>query len=136
MLKVIDFSDLYFRVMQKEAVPPQREGKFVILSRNGDRYAAFSPRELTCYHANIVERLLLQHGVRGRYNMKGDEYYFDSSDWTVEGGGYWRLDQQAGRLELFGRSASYGAVDLEATAAELRQAGAFDGADVVVLDGP
>ena len=110
-----------------------REWKFIVMAGDEGRYAAFSPRELSVYHADIVERLLLQHGVRGRYNMKGDVYYYDVPGWTVEGGGLWRLDQRQPALELFGHSASYGRLDLEAVAAELRQAGAFGGAEVTVL---
>ena len=131
-LTVIDFSEVYFVVLQKGTVPPRREGKFIVVANEGDRCAAFSPRELSVYHANIVERLLLPHGVRGRYNMKGDVYDYDAPQWSVEGGGLWRLDQRRGRLEIFGRSASYGGVDLEELAAELCRAGAFDGVEITV----
>lgn len=132
-LSVIDFSNVYFVILKKGQVPPAREGKFVVMACDGRRWAAFSPRELSVYHANIVERLLLQHGVGGQYNMKGDVYHFDDPRWTVDGGGLWRLDPRRPALEIFGHSASYGGLDLEAVAGELRQAGAFDGAEVTVL---
>ena len=132
-LSVVDFSDVYFTILQKGTVPPVRQGKFVVMAHEGKRWAAFSPRQLSIYHANIVERLLLRHSIRGQYNMKGDVYDYDAPEWTIEGGGLWRLDGQQGKLELFGRSASYGGVDLEELAGELRQAMAFDGAEVTVL---
>ena len=131
-LTIVDFSDVYFVILQKGKVPPKREGKFVVVEGEAARYAAFAPRELSVYHANIVERLLLRHGIRGRYNMKGDVYDFDSPRWTVEGGGLWRLDQRAATLEICGHSASYGGLDLRTTAAELRRAGAFGGAKITV----
>lgn len=134
-LNVIDFSKVYFVILRKGKVPPVRAGKFIVMADDGDRCAAFSPRELSFYHANVVERVLMSHGIRGQYNMKGDVYYYDAPGWTVEGGGLWRLDQQRGVLEIFGQSASYGPVDLEALAAELREVGAFGGVEVVVCEG-
>ena len=132
-LTVLDFSDVYFVVLQKGSVPPVRQGKFIVMTGGGGRYAAFSPRELSVYHANVLERLLLRHGIRGQYNMKGDVYDYDAPGWTVEGGGLWRLDGRQGTLEISGRSASYGGVDLEELAGELHRAGAFGGVEVVVV---
>jgi hypothetical protein len=132
-LTVVDYSNLCFAVLQKTRVPPRREGKFVVIGNGRERFAVFSPRELSVYHANIVERFMLDRGIRGQYNLKGDVYYFDAPAWTVEGGALWRFDRQPGILEIFGRSGGYGGLDLEEVACQLRAAGAFDRAEVAAI---
>ena len=107
-------------------------GKFVVLRHGSDRFAVFAPGEMSVYHANIVERFVGERGVRGTYNPRGDVFYLASDTWAVEGGGHWELDREGGVLGLFGISRAYGRVDLSALAAELREAGAFGHATVLV----
>ncbi len=132
-VQVIDYSAFYFCTIQRGDLPVRREGKFVVIAGPCGRWAVFSPRELAFYHANVVERFLREQNVPGEYNMKGDLFFVESPDWNVEGGALWRLDQQDGRLEVFGHSAGYGPLDLRGIAQDLREVGAFGGVEIVVL---
>ena len=128
-LTVIDYSD---QCLDPASLRQPRRGKFVVLRDGTGHHAAFAPSELAAYHANIVERFLRDVGVGGAYNRKGDVYHAGASHWKVEGGGHWEFDPARGVVGLCGASLAYGGLDLEAFADELRQTGAFDGAEVIV----
>ena len=134
-LTVIDYSEVYFALLNDAPVPTRRGGKFVVMTNGDRRYAVFSPRELSAYHANVVERFLWQQGIKGRYNEKGDLFRFVSGDWEVEGGGHWELDEAEGILQISGYSKSYGGVDLDGLASQLRQTDAFRAIRVVIVPG-
>jgi len=126
-ITIIDYSQVYFEELLNEAIPSKRGGKFVVMVCGSQRFAVFSPAELSKYHANIVERFLMRHGVRGNYNPKGDDFSFGSEKWSVEGGGHWYLDMDEDFIELWGNSQIYGSLDLGALAKELSQSKGFDG---------
>jgi hypothetical protein len=132
-LTAIDYSEVCFALLEDSPVPRKRGGKFVVMT-NGDRhYAVFSPRELSAYHANIIERFLQQEGIQGRYNEKGDVFYFSSAEWKVDGGGFWELDESRGLLQLSGNSQSYGGADLQRLAAELNHTDTFRALQVAIV---
>ena len=120
-LRFVDYCPLYYTELQEQLLPSRRQGKFVVLRNTTVCYAVFSPRQLSAYHANIVERFLQGVGVGGRYNAKRDVFTFDSPDWHVEGGGHWRRDDVRGTLHLYGRSQAYGGLDLVTLAAALQE---------------
>ncbi len=119
--RFVDYCPLYFTELREQPVPSHREGKFVVLRNAVARYAVFSPRQLSTYHANIVERFLWGQGIPGRYNAKRDVFTFDAPDWQVEGGAHWERDDDKGVLRLHGGSHAYGGLDLAPLAAELRE---------------
>jgi hypothetical protein len=119
-LRFVDYCPLYFTELREQPVPSHREGKFVLLRNAATRYAVFSPRQLSTYHANIVERFLWGQGIPGRYNAKHDVFTFDAPDWHVEGGAHWERDDDKGVLRLYGGSRAYGGLDLAPLAAALR----------------
>ena len=131
-LTVVDYSDFYFGSVLEIPLPARRGGKLVVVTNGSQRYAVFSPRGLSAYHASIVERFLRQQGVEGRYDPRGEVFRFDSRDWAVEGGAHWTLDDATGVLNLFGHSQAYGSLDLSKLAQELAGTGAFS---VVVSSG-
>jgi len=75
-LRFVDYCPLYFTELREQPVPSHREGKFVLLRSATTSYAVFSPRQLSTYHANIVERFLWGQGIPGRYNAKHDVFTF------------------------------------------------------------
>jgi hypothetical protein len=120
-LRFVDYCLLYFTELREQPLPSHREGKVVVLRSPAVRYAVFSPRQLSTYHANIVERFLLGEGISGQYNAKRDAFMFDAPDWQVEGGAHWERDDAQGVVRLYGRSQVYGGLDLAPLAAELRE---------------
>ncbi len=126
-LTVVDYSEVYSVILQDEEIPRKRDGKFVLLDDAHDRYVVFSPRGLSRYHANIVERFLGLRGIKGKYNVKKDVFLPESQDWAIVGGGHWTVDEDEGTLRLYGHSQAYGGVDLRELGECLRAAGGIVG---------
>ena len=55
-MTIIDYSQLYYKIMRKTVVPWQRGGKFVQIRHGNNEYLIFSPKGLSSYLADIVER--------------------------------------------------------------------------------
>jgi hypothetical protein len=130
---IVDYSEVFFVDLEEGEIPRQRDGKFVLITNHHDVFAVFSPRGLSYYHANIVERFLLLQGIHGQYNVKRDVFYPNSSDWHVMGGGLWQVNEDEGILRVYGHSQAYGGVDLQAFAENMRDAGGINRAEYVVV---
>jgi hypothetical protein len=130
---IIDYSEVCFIDLEETEIPRQRDGKFVLIANHHDVYAVFSPRALSRYHANIVERFLTLRGFGGHYNPKKDVFFPNSPDWQVLGGGFWKVDDDKGTLRVYGYSQAYGGVDLRAFAEEVRRAGGLGGGQQVAV---
>ncbi|KWT94348.1 hypothetical protein [Candidatus Magnetominusculus xianensis] len=108
-MELIDYSDYYFRTKLKEALPPQRSGKFVQIRENPvAEFIVLSPSGFSTYHADIVRHFCSQTGIMGIYN--NEHKHFDISDpkWRVIGGGKWSIDEGLKTLRLYGYSQAYG----------------------------
>ena len=74
-MTLIDYTPFYYTSLAGTPVPAVVAGKFVQI-RNGDTlYLVFSPKELTKYHANIVERFCMDKGIEGSYDAKRREIH-------------------------------------------------------------
>lgn len=107
----IDYSSVYFTTIAKKPTPSQRGGKFVQIINHStkDEYLVLSPKELSIYHANIVERFCMLNGnIPGSYNTKKDFFEIQDPDWEVIGGGVWAIDEENKSLTLGGESKMYG----------------------------
>jgi hypothetical protein len=106
----MEFVFIFYPEGRGSPVPAGGGGKFVQIRGNGTEYLVLSARELSVYHANIVERFCLQRsGINGSYNNKRDHYVIHDPDWTVAGGGIWQMDDKV--LRLSGFSQAYGRFD-------------------------
>ncbi len=94
-----------------------RKGKFVQIIHNNGEYLVLSPKELSRYHANIVERFCLQYKIDGYYDRALHKFEIIDSEWDVVGGGRWDMDEENKILHLFDNSQAYGRFD----ASDLRE---------------
>jgi hypothetical protein len=129
---VVDDSLSYYHSFAGGVIPPQRQGKFVVIRNGTERFAVFSVPNLSTFHAHIVQRFLDERGVSGQFDDENGTFHFEASQWRVDGGGKWRLDETTRQLNIFGSSMAYGRVDLEDLAQELTEASAFGGVEVLV----
>ena len=79
IFKFIDYSAIYFSTIAMKPIPSQHGGKFVQISHHptSNEYLVLSPKDLSVYHANIVERFCLLNNIKGSYNARKD--YFENS---------------------------------------------------------
>lgn len=108
MFIFLDYSEIYYQTTGKTSVPDKRLGKFVQIRNDGTEYLVLSPKGLSVYHANIVERFFTQREIKGRYNGKGDQYEIDEEGWEILGGGLWAINETDRFLHLSGSSQTYG----------------------------
>lgn len=118
--KFLDYSAEFFGA---GAVPPAREGKFVQMRSPSAEFIVLSPRGMSAYHANIVERFSLDYPeIKGAYNKKRDSFRVLTPGWEAAGGGFWRMDEAQKTLELGGASQAYGTFDRDGLVKRLESA--------------
>ena len=111
---MIDYSEVYYVTIRKEEMPTNRAGKFVqIRNEHMERECVvLSPKDLSLYHAHIVERFCRQYGqIEGEFNEKKDFFRIADAAWEVVGGGIWSIDSVKKVLNLSGASQGYGKFD-------------------------
>lgn len=124
----IDYSPQYFVGLMGQALPERRAGKFVqLLEDDADEYLVMSPRQLSTYHANIVERFFLKLDVSGEWNVKRDSFRLFDDHWSILGGGHFQIDDAARTLRLFSKSLAYGRFDPDGLAEGLATVEALNG---------
>ena len=114
IFELIDYSDSYYREILGQELPEVRSGKFVQIrdEEEGREYLVLSPKGLSAYHANIVERFCrLGRKIGGDYTPKKDSFRIRDSSWSVTGGGSWMIDSKNRILDLAGASQAYGRFD-------------------------
>ncbi len=89
-------------------IPTIRNGKFVQVNKDRSDYLILSPKELSKYHANIVERFCKQNNIDGYYNKEYHIFEIVDPVCEVIGGGKWKIDDQDKRIHLFDDSQAYG----------------------------
>ena len=66
---IIDYTSLYYTSIARTAVPSLVSGKFVQIRKENELYLVLSPKEMTKYHANIIERFCMDKGIEGSYDI-------------------------------------------------------------------
>ncbi len=110
-LVFIDYTRLYYRTIAKTVVPPVISGKFVQIRNEYTEYLVFSPKELTKYHANIVERFCLDKGIEGSHDSERKRYDIHDTAWIIVGGGKFEIDEARKTVRLYDDSMAYGKFD-------------------------
>ncbi len=107
----LDYSEAYFVTLMQRELPAVRRGKFVQLRKDDEEYVVLSPKQLSTYHGNIVERFLLKLDVSGEWNRKRDAFTLYDRSWTIVGGGHFVIDDEQRTLDFSGVSQAYGPYD-------------------------
>ena len=133
---LIDYSDQYFRKIKKAEMPRRRGGKFIQIfdEANEGEYLVLSPKELSVYHANTVERFCALKGIKGSFNPKKDHFTIHDDDWAVAGGGIWVIDDDKKTLELSGYSQRYGAFEVKGLKSKILESGVLPGYSFLAND--
>jgi hypothetical protein len=129
---LIDYIPFYYTSLARTPIPAVVAGKFVQIRNGNARYLVLSPRELTKYHANIVERFCMDKGIEGSYDSKREKYTIADQAWQIIGGGKFERDANKKTIKLYDNSMAYGKFDatgLKETLGALRE---FSGYDIIV----
>jgi len=107
----IDYTPFYFTSIAGSAVPSVTVGKFVQIRNGSTLYLVLSPKELTKYHANIIERFCMDKGIEGSYDAKREKFFISDQAWQVIGGGKFERDGSKKAIKLYDNSMAYGKFD-------------------------
>jgi len=132
-----DYSELYFTKIKNVDMPAKRSGKFIQIQNEAEQreYLVLSPRELSVYHANVVERFCLLQGIKGSYdNDKKNYFEIHEYEWTVIGGGVWAINEMTKTLTLSGLSQGYGPFEAKGLKEKLLSSALVSGY-IIKIDG-
>lgn len=132
MFIFLDYSETHYREVGKESIPDKRIGKFVQIRNNDTEYLVLSPKGLSVYHANIVERFFAERSISGDYNGKGDHYQITEDGWKVIGGGIWAINETDRLLHLSGSSQAYGQYDRRGLGEKIKEIEDMSGYRIVI----
>jgi len=107
----IDYTPFYYTSLAGIAVPPATTGKFVQIRNGNTLYLVLAPKELTKYHANIVERFCMDRGIEGSYDAKREKFFIHDLTWEILGGGKFERDANKKAIKLYDNSMAYGKFD-------------------------
>ena len=107
----IDYTPFYFTSIAGSAVPSVTAGKFDQIRNGSTLYLVLSPKELTKYHANIIERFCMDKGIEGSYDAKREKFFISDQAWQVIGGGKFERDANKKAIKLYDNSMAYGKFD-------------------------
>lgn len=107
----VDYSERYYSGAAKSTAPHKQDGKFVQLRHDDTEYLVFSPRGLTSYHADIVERFCREKGIPGVYDAPAKRFVIHDPAWIIVGGGKFEIDKVEKYILLYDNSMAYGRFD-------------------------
>jgi hypothetical protein len=126
-----DYSRTYYREIGA-ALPDKITGKFVQIVNDSGEYLVFSPKEVSRYHADIVERFCAERGIPGVYNNTHKRFDVHDLEWTVVGGGKFAIDRRKKQIRLYDDSMAYGKFNGEGLKKKILSLSAFSGYNVRV----
>ena len=108
----LDYTPFYYTSIAQTGIPPFTSGKFVQIRHEKELYLVLSPKELTKYHANIIERFCMDKGIEGRYDAKREKFFIADTAWQIIGGGKFEHDANKKTIKLYDNSMAYGKFDM------------------------
>jgi len=128
----LDYTPFYFTSIAGTPTPSAVTGKFVQVRNGNTLYLVLSPKELTKYHANIVERFCMDNGIEGSYDSRREKFTIADRAWQVGGGGKFERDMNKKAIKLYDNSMAYGKFDATGLEEALAALPEFVGYSVLV----
>jgi hypothetical protein len=131
-LTFLDYTSFYYTSIAGAPVPSVTTGKFVQIRNGSTIHLVLSPRELTKYHANIVERFCMDKGIEGAYDSRREKFSIHDQAWEIIGGGKFERDANTKAIKLYDNSMAYGKFDATGLKALLGTLPEFTGYSVTI----
>lgn len=109
-----------------------KTGKFLQIINKDREFTVFSPRELTPYHSDILERFCLERDIRGSYDYEKKRFNVEDSFLKVKGGGKFDIDTVNKCIRLYDNSMAYGKFDAAGLKDKVLSMRGLAGYDVVI----
>jgi len=132
LMTLVDYTPLYYTTLVGTTVPPATAGKFVQIRNGSTLYVVLSPKELTKYHANIIERFCMDKGIEGSYDAKREKFTIADQAWEILGGGKFERDTSKKTIKLYDNSMAYGKFDATGLEEMLGALPEFSGYGIIV----
>ncbi len=129
---LIDYTPFYYTSIAQMGVPPATTGKFVQIRKGSELYVVLSPKELTKYHANIIERFCMDKGVEGAYDAKREKFTIADREWQIMGGGKFERDASKRTITFYDNSMAYGKFKAEGLKDALQALPEFSGFTITI----
>ena len=107
----VDYSESFYLTGTSSNSADKVTGKFVQVKNDAIEYLIFSPKELTPYHADIVQRFCSEMGIYGVYVDASKRFDIHNPGWIVIGGGRFEIDKERENIRLYDNSMAYGKFD-------------------------
>ncbi|HAM52947.1 MAG TPA: hypothetical protein DCP92_20450 [Nitrospiraceae bacterium] len=104
----VDYTEQYYSVVTQAPMPDKHSGKFVQMRHYDTEYLIFSPKELTPYHGDIVERFCRDKGIDGAFEGRQKYFAIHDTSWVIVGGGKFEIDKVKKYVRLYDDSMAYG----------------------------
>lgn len=111
---LINYAEEYFKKAQGGTIPVRWGGKFVLVNSDKDEFLILSPKELTPYHADIVQRFSEEKGLAGTFHKPQKRFDIEEPGWAVNGGGKFEIDVAIKTLRFYDNSMAYGRFEAKA----------------------
>jgi hypothetical protein len=110
----------------------KRSGKFVQMRHGETEYLVFSPREVSPYHADILERFCRERFIDGAYEDGRKRFSIHDAEWVVLGGGKFEIDEAEGYIRLYDNSMAYGRFDERGLKEKVDHSGMLKDCEVII----
>jgi len=114
------------------APPAKRNGKFVQMRHGETEYLVFSPREISPYHADILERFCRERSIDGAYEDGRKRFSIHDAEWIIQGGGKFEIDETERYIRLYDNSMAYGRFDERGLREKIRQSDMLKDYEVII----
>ncbi len=129
---LVDYIEAYYSGAAKTVVTDKISGKFIQIRNKQTEYLVFSPKELTPYHANLVEKFCRDRGLKGAYRGEGKRFDIREPEWKIVGGGKIDIDKSRKQIRLYDNSLAYGRFDSKGLAEKIRLTEKFPDYEAVI----
>jgi hypothetical protein len=122
-MKIIfmDYSERYYADVAGTALPEVRGGKFVQIRTRDSEYILLSPKEITPYHADLVQKFCLEKGIDGSYDIERKRFNIAGTEWVVAGGGKFEINDVQRYIYFYDDSMAYGKFDSKGLEGKVHQ---------------
>lgn len=129
---LIDYTSFYYVSCSGAPIPSVTAGKFVQIRNGNALYLVFSPRELTKFHENIIERFCMDKGIEGSYDGKREKFTTKDQTWVIIGGGKFERNTDKKAIKLYDNSMAYGKFDAAGLKEILAAFPEFTGCTIII----